>query len=146
ATSVLVGMHPVLTHVPPNFCRSMIAAVMPAAENRSARDGPACPVPMMIASKCRVTISSFKIMRPSARQHHKSIASDSQSSETYRNGKWGRNHKKHKVHRVFLIVPLVPFVVSAFCRCSSISLSSSLEKLGFTFESRRAPLEVVVID
>src|SRR6185369_515826 len=54
ATSVFVGVHPVFTHVPPNLSRSIIATVMPAAANRSARDGPAWPVPMMIASKCRV--------------------------------------------------------------------------------------------
>ena len=30
----------------------MIATDIPAAENRPAKDGPACPVPMMMASKC----------------------------------------------------------------------------------------------
>src|SRR5262245_48384308 len=55
AMSVFVGMHPVFTHVPPNLWRSMMATVMPAATNRAAKDGPACPVPMMIASKCRDT-------------------------------------------------------------------------------------------
>src|SRR5215468_1702692 len=52
ATSVLVGMHPVFTQVPPNLWRSIIATVMPAAANRAAKDGPAWPVPMMMASKC----------------------------------------------------------------------------------------------
>jgi hypothetical protein len=52
ATIVFVGVHPVLMHVPPNLWRSMMAAAMPAAENRAAKDGPAWPVPMMIASKC----------------------------------------------------------------------------------------------
>jgi hypothetical protein len=50
ATSVLVGMQPVLTHVPPNRPRSTIATVIPARVNRSASDGPAWPVPTMIAS------------------------------------------------------------------------------------------------
>src|SRR5215467_7847156 len=52
ATSVLVGMHPVFTQVPPNLWRSMMATVLPAAAKRAARDGPAWPVPMMMASKC----------------------------------------------------------------------------------------------
>src|SRR5438445_8802 len=47
---VLVGMQPVLTHVPPNSLRSIIATLIPAATSRRARGGPACPVPMMIAS------------------------------------------------------------------------------------------------
>src|SRR5882672_7128784 len=45
-------MHPVFTQVPPNLWRSMMATVLPAAENRAARDGLAWPVPMMMASKC----------------------------------------------------------------------------------------------
>src|SRR6185369_17143732 len=55
ATSVLVGMHPVFTQVPPNLWRSMMATAIPSAENRAAKDGPAWPVPIMIASKCRDT-------------------------------------------------------------------------------------------
>src|SRR5262245_1127401 len=43
-------MQPVFTPVPPNLLRSMMATVLPASENREARDGPAWPVPMMIAS------------------------------------------------------------------------------------------------
>jgi hypothetical protein len=43
-------MHPVFTHVPPNRCRSMIATDICAALSRFASAGPACPVPMMIAS------------------------------------------------------------------------------------------------
>src|SRR5580692_12460936 len=58
ATSVFVGMHPVFTQVPPNLCRSLIATVFPAPANRAARDGPAWPVPMMIASKCFVVVVS----------------------------------------------------------------------------------------
>ena len=46
ATSVLVGMQPVFTQVPPNSLRSTIATVMPARVNRPARDGPAWPAPM----------------------------------------------------------------------------------------------------
>src|SRR5262245_42786753 len=51
---VLVGMQPVFTHVPPNRWRSMMATFMPAAARPRARLGPAWPVPMMMASKCRV--------------------------------------------------------------------------------------------
>src|SRR5271157_1464184 len=47
---VLVGVHPVFTHVPPNSLRSTIATFIPASLKRPARDGPACPVPTMIAS------------------------------------------------------------------------------------------------
>jgi hypothetical protein len=50
ATIVLVGMQPVLTHVPPNRCRSATATVMPASDSRLASAGPDCPVPMMMAS------------------------------------------------------------------------------------------------
>src|ERR1700734_1414656 len=51
-TSVFVGTHPVFTHVPPNLWRSIIATVLSAPANRAAKDGPAWPVPIMIASKC----------------------------------------------------------------------------------------------
>src|SRR5579872_5692601 len=51
-------MHPVFTHVPPNLWRSIIATLLPALPKRPARDGPACPVPMMIASKCFVVVVS----------------------------------------------------------------------------------------
>jgi hypothetical protein len=47
----LVGMQPVLTHVPPKRPRSMMATRWPAAAIRTARNGPDCPVPMTIASK-----------------------------------------------------------------------------------------------
>src|SRR6516165_11824742 len=47
---VFVGMQPVLTQVPPKSFRSTIATFIPAPASRPARDGPACPVPMMIAS------------------------------------------------------------------------------------------------
>src|SRR5215471_16886428 len=43
-------MQPVLTQVPPNDLRSMIATLRPAATRRPANEGPAWPVPMMIAS------------------------------------------------------------------------------------------------
>ena len=39
ATIVLVGMQPVLTHVPPNNLRSMIATFIPAPARRCARKG-----------------------------------------------------------------------------------------------------------
>src|SRR5271165_7029949 len=63
ATSVLVGVHPVFTHVPPNLSRSMIATVLPAPANRAASDGPAWPVPMMIASKCFVVLVNARPLR-----------------------------------------------------------------------------------
>jgi hypothetical protein len=47
---VLVGMQPVFTQVPPKRPRSITATFMPAAVKRPASEGPACPVPMMIAS------------------------------------------------------------------------------------------------
>src|SRR5262245_15567099 len=43
-------MHPVLTQVPPNSPRSMIATFCPTLARRRTREGPACPVPMTIAS------------------------------------------------------------------------------------------------
>src|SRR5262249_51161650 len=51
ATSVLVGMQPVLTQVPPKRCRSMMATRKPAPASRCASDGPAWPVPITMASK-----------------------------------------------------------------------------------------------
>src|SRR5512138_1376690 len=44
-------MQPVLTQVPPNSLRSTSATFIPAVVSRPARDGPACPAPMMMASK-----------------------------------------------------------------------------------------------
>src|ERR1700683_3070304 len=64
ATRVFVGTHPVFTHVPPNLWRSIIATVLPAPANRRASDGPAWPVPMMIASKCFISVNSVFIIAP----------------------------------------------------------------------------------
>src|ERR1700676_296795 len=50
ATSVLVGMQPTLTQVPPKRLRSRIAVLRPRLARRTASDGPAWPVPMTIAS------------------------------------------------------------------------------------------------
>jgi hypothetical protein len=50
ATSVFVGMQPVLTQVPPKRPRSTTATFMPEPASRRASAGPAWPVPMMIAS------------------------------------------------------------------------------------------------
>src|SRR3954452_15017051 len=50
ATSVLVGIHPVLTHVPPTSLRSITATLCPVSVSLPASGGPACPAPMMIAS------------------------------------------------------------------------------------------------
>jgi hypothetical protein len=43
-------VQPVLTQVPPGRARSTIATFMPAPASLLAKDGPAWPVPMMIAS------------------------------------------------------------------------------------------------
>src|SRR5450432_4212164 len=43
-------MQHVLTQVPPNSLRSMIATFFPVPARRRAKEGPACPVPIMIAS------------------------------------------------------------------------------------------------
>ena len=51
AISVLVGMQPLLTQVPPISLRSMIAVLRPAVANRTASEGPACPAPITMASK-----------------------------------------------------------------------------------------------
>src|SRR3954469_22576724 len=50
ATNVLVGMQPVLTHVPPTSLRSITATVCPASVSLPASGGPAWPAPTMIAS------------------------------------------------------------------------------------------------
>ena len=47
----LVGVQPVLTQLPPNSLRSMIATDILAAASRPASGSPTCPVPMTIASK-----------------------------------------------------------------------------------------------
>src|SRR5881398_1921983 len=43
-------MQPLLTHVPPKRLRSIIATFIPVSASRTARDGPAWPVPITIAS------------------------------------------------------------------------------------------------
>ena len=50
AISVFVGMQPLLTQVPPKRLRSTIAVLRPAFASRTARAGPAWPVPMTMAS------------------------------------------------------------------------------------------------
>jgi hypothetical protein len=52
-------VHPVLTHVPPNRARSITATCIPRAAIRRASEGPAWPVPMMIASCQRVRIGDL---------------------------------------------------------------------------------------
>ena len=54
AMSVLVGVQPVLTQVPPNRWRSTMATVMPAPVSLEARVGPAWPAPIMMASNVAV--------------------------------------------------------------------------------------------
>src|SRR5258706_10720581 len=54
-TSVLVGMQPTLTQVPPRSLRSTIAVFRPSAPRRAVRAGPACPATMTTASKCSGT-------------------------------------------------------------------------------------------
>lgn len=51
ATKVLVGVQPVLTQVPPTALRSTTATFIPVLARRSAKDGPAWPAPITIASK-----------------------------------------------------------------------------------------------
>jgi hypothetical protein len=64
----LCGDAPVLTQVPPyNLCSTM-ASFCPAAAKRCARNGRACPVPMMIASKRVVRLSTHEAEGP-ARWH-----------------------------------------------------------------------------
>src|SRR5882757_36148 len=53
AISVLVGVQPVLTHVPPKRWRSMIATDLPAPAKRAAKEGPAWPAPITMASYLR---------------------------------------------------------------------------------------------
>src|SRR5208282_3258856 len=60
---VLVGVHPVFTHVPPNRLRSTIATFIPASLKRPARGAPACPVPTMIASYAFI-INRFAVLVP----------------------------------------------------------------------------------
>src|SRR5262249_16829652 len=71
---VLVGMQPVLTQVPPKSLRSMMATFIPALANRCASGGPACPVPMIIASYfvIRYCHCLLSIPRPVSEffQHH----------------------------------------------------------------------------
>ena len=54
---VLVGVQPVLTQVPPKSLRSITATFCPACASRLASDGPAWPVPMMMASKFGIDAS-----------------------------------------------------------------------------------------
>src|SRR6185295_20203414 len=56
----LVGMQPVFTHVPPMSFRSTIATRIPAATKRRATCGPACPVPITIASKAAMDVSELE--------------------------------------------------------------------------------------
>src|SRR6478609_2184095 len=58
ATIAFVGVHPLLTHVPPNLSFSTTATFNPAPDRRAAREGPAWPVPTTIASK---TVALFKV-------------------------------------------------------------------------------------
>src|SRR5258706_2640615 len=51
ATSVLIGMQPTFTQVPPSSLRSMSAVFSPSLSRRAHSPGPACPVPMTMASK-----------------------------------------------------------------------------------------------
>src|SRR6516164_5422975 len=63
ATKALVGVQPVLTQVPPMRWRSTTATFIPAPARRNAKDGPAWPVPMMIASKSGMTCRSSRKRR-----------------------------------------------------------------------------------
>ena len=72
ATNVLVGMHPVLTQVPPISLRSTMATVWPAAVSRPASGGPAWPAPTTIASK-RVSQSSCYSGKRESTEHRDGI-------------------------------------------------------------------------
>src|SRR6185503_3003280 len=50
-TSVLVGMQPTFTQVPPRSFLSTIAVLSPSESRRAHNAGPACPAPMTMASK-----------------------------------------------------------------------------------------------
>src|SRR5438105_1827899 len=65
-------MQPTLTQVPPKRLRSMIAVLRVAFARRTASGGPACPVPMTIASNCSAmhlspAFSERRTLRPSSR-------------------------------------------------------------------------------
>src|ERR1700691_4694909 len=60
-------MQPVLTQVPPKSFRSISATDIPAPVNRPARDGPACPAPITIASKRRLIARPPRSRRDRAR-------------------------------------------------------------------------------
>jgi len=49
-------MQPLLTHVPPNKWRSIIATFSPASTKRAASEGPACPAPITIESNFFIKI------------------------------------------------------------------------------------------
>src|SRR5262245_15795925 len=68
-------MQPLLTQVPPNRLRSIIATFMPAPANRTASEGPAWPVPITIASYLVAMRESKKEegkRKKSEAGHHKS--------------------------------------------------------------------------
>ena len=69
ATSVLVGMQPSLTQVPPRCSRSISAVFMPALARRTARNGPAWPLPITIASYEVVMVSPLVRGHPSCPHH-----------------------------------------------------------------------------
>ena len=50
ATRAFVGVQPLFTQVPPNSLRSITAVLSPWAAQRAAIEGPAWPVPIIIAS------------------------------------------------------------------------------------------------
>ena len=73
ATSVLVGMQPEFTQVPPTSLRSITATVCPAAVSRPASGGPAWPAPMMIASN-RLCLAAAIQMTDDERDDRESAA------------------------------------------------------------------------
>ena len=50
------------TQVPPKSFRSITATFIPDFASRSARDGPACPVPIMIASYVVIGVALCMVM------------------------------------------------------------------------------------
>src|SRR6476620_8244058 len=65
-------MQPTLTHVPPRSLRSTIAVLRPDCARRTAREGPACPAPITIASY----FSVISVARRSTCDRHAAMMQD----------------------------------------------------------------------
>src|ERR1700732_109878 len=74
-------MQPVFTQVPPNNFRSMTATFMPVSTKRAASDGPACPVPMMMASNFCIFLTSTPATTNEAATGTENLAVDAACSD-----------------------------------------------------------------